>query len=85
VAIDRNGQFYFQNQAVNESALRALLHAEVRKHARGRAPLALVVLADKAVAHEVVVRLALLAREAGIQQLIQATRPPPVAVESKSP
>jgi biopolymer transport protein ExbD len=85
VAIDRNGQFYFQNQAVSESTLRALLYAEVKKHEGGRVPLALVVLADKAVAHEIVVRLAMLAREVGIQQLIQATRPPPVAVESKSP
>jgi len=41
-------------------------------------PLALMVQADKAVTYEQLVRLSLLAREAGIQEALLATLPRPV-------
>ena len=73
VAVDEAGQFYFENQIIDEARLREKLAAEV---ARAREPLTLVVLADRNARSEVVVRLGLLARAAGIKEMLQATRPP---------
>ena len=75
VAVDRNGQLIFENQIVKEPDLLEKLTAAVARHRAAKGGLTLVVQADKSVAYEVVVRLAELARAAGIKEVLQATRP----------
>ena len=72
VAVDAGGRFYFANQIVSEAQLKASLSAAVRK---ARAPLTLIIQADKTVTYEQLVRLTLLARDAGIQNALLATLP----------
>lgn len=75
VAVDAGAQLYFENQWCDESQFKARLQAAV---ARAREPLTLVVQADKEVKYEALVRLGLLAREAGVKEALLATRPPVV-------
>src|SRR5262245_26032461 len=72
VAIDAGGQFYFENQLIQESDLKVRLRAAA---ANSPQPLTLVVLGDKAVREEILLQLASLASEAGIQDLALAARP----------
>jgi len=76
VAIDANGQLYFENELISEPKLLTnLSHA-----AKGaRASLTLIVQADKAVRYERLLKLTMLAREAGIHEALLATLPPPLA------
>jgi biopolymer transport protein ExbD len=76
VAIDADGRLYYENQWIEEQALRDRLQAVARKSSE---PLTLVVLADKRVTHERVLRLTLLARDAGIPEALLATLPAPMA------
>jgi biopolymer transport protein ExbD len=76
VAIDADGRLYYENQWIEEGALRRKLQAAVTKSAE---PLTLVVQADKAVSYEICLRLALLGREAGISEALLATLPRPYA------
>jgi len=71
VAIDANGQLYYQNQWIEEKELRGRLRKEVENSAE---PLALLVQADKSVSYERILRLTLLASEVGITEAISATR-----------
>ena len=73
VAVDRQGKFYFDNQVITETNLHARLSAAVAKSPKE--PVTLVVQADKAVPHELVVRLGRMARSVGIKQALAATRP----------
>ncbi len=72
VALDRSGQLYYQNQLLDEEALKQRLGAEVKS---ARAGLTLVLQADKAATYEAIVRVAQLARDAGIKETFLATRP----------
>lgn len=72
VAVDKAGRMFFENQPVEEAELRASLQNAVRKSA---APLTLLVQADKEVAYDRLMRLTLLAREAGIRDALFATLP----------
>jgi len=72
VAVNLSGQLYYEDQLITESALKARLQAAVRQ---SREPVTLVLLADQEVQYAEVVRLAALARQAGITQALQATRP----------
>jgi biopolymer transport protein ExbD len=72
MAIDSGGRFYFANQIVNEAELKLRL-AVARKNSR--APLTLVIHADKTVTEDQLIHLALLARDAGIQNALLATLP----------
>ncbi len=76
VAIDANGRMYFQNQGIEAKQLRDRLREAVKSSA---VPLTLVVQADKAVSYDMLLRLALLGRDAGIAQCWLATLPQPVA------
>jgi biopolymer transport protein ExbD len=80
VAVDENGQFYFQNQVSDEARLKEKLRAAV---ANASEPLTLIVQADEDVKYTTVVRLALLAREVGIKEALMATRPPVVPRASR--
>jgi biopolymer transport protein ExbD len=75
VAIDINGRLYFENQPVETNQLLARLKA-VRTTA---GPLALVIQADQGVSYDKLVRLTLLAREAGIAEAWLASLPRPLA------
>ncbi len=72
VAVDANGRFYFANQMIAEDKLASALKTAVKK---SRAPLTLVIHADKTVTYDRLIHLALLARDAGIQNALLATLP----------
>ena len=82
VAVDRVGQLYFANQIVSEPELQSHLASAVARYRAGRQNLTLVVQADKLVPHERLVRLAEVARAAGIREVLQATRPSPHAART---
>jgi biopolymer transport protein ExbD len=79
VAVDENGQFYFENQVISPERLKEKLQTAVSE---ARQPLTLVVQADKKVIHDKLMTLWLLARSAGIQEMIHAVRPPVVPAAS---
>jgi len=72
VAVDANGRYYFANQMVSEAQLKNDLRAAATK---SREPLTLVIHADKAVTYDQLIRLTLLARDAGIHNALGATLP----------
>ena len=76
VAIDADGRLYYENQWIEENALRGRLQEAARKSSE---PLTLVVQADKSVSYERWMRLTLLARDAGIPEALLATLPGPLA------
>src|SRR5512140_3640750 len=55
VAIDADGRLYYQNQSIDEKALRGELQEAARKSSE---PLTLVVYADKSVSYDRIMRLA---------------------------
>jgi biopolymer transport protein ExbD len=72
VAVDKDGQFYFESQVCSEDLLKEKLQTAL---AASTTPLTLVVQADKNVRSEVLVRLGMLARSVKIQEMLLATRP----------
>jgi biopolymer transport protein ExbD len=72
VALDKNGHFYYDNQLIRKEELQSRLRVAA---ADSREPLTLVVQADREVTEEKLVDLALLARQAGIHDLMLATLP----------
>ncbi len=74
VAVDANGQFYYQNEGLGEDKLRERLREAALA---SKEPLVLLVQADKAASHESLIRLSLLARQAGIAEGWLATLPRP--------
>lgn len=80
VAVDSNGQFYFQNQLIQGTNLQQRLQAEV---SRQKDPLTLVVFADRLVTMEQRSRLYDLALAAGIKSIHEAVLPRPF--DSHSP
>jgi biopolymer transport protein TolR len=76
VAIDANGRFYFENQVVERAALADRLRTAARS---ARQSLTLIVQADKAVPYDNIIQLAVLARDAGIHDVLLATLPRVIA------
>jgi len=74
VAMDANGRLFYQNQLVQESQLRKCLAEAAR--AMPEKP-TLLVLADRKVSYENLVRLTQIARTAGIDSAVLATLPGP--------
>ncbi len=72
VAVDAVGRLYFENQLIGEAELKSRLEAAARN---SREPLTLIVEADKAVTHEDLRRLELLARDAGLTEILEAMLP----------
>jgi len=72
VAIDAEGRLFFANQIVTEDELKSHLSAAAKN---SREPLTLVVQADEAVTYGQLVHLTLLARDAGIRDVLLATLP----------
>jgi biopolymer transport protein ExbD len=87
VVVDRAGLVYYGNQVIKESELRTELASLVKKYQSLGASLTLVIQADKLVAYDVLVQLGQLARETGIKEILQATRPPlaPMSAEAVKP
>jgi biopolymer transport protein ExbD len=81
VTVDWNGQVYFEDQVISDDGLKEKLRTAV---ARAKEPVTLVLLADKDTRYDVIVRLGLLARETGIREMLQATRPETVPVAAPS-
>jgi len=73
VAIDSSGRFYFANKIVGSEAELKSSFASAAKNSSE--PLTLVIHADKSVTYEQLVRLTLLARDAGIREVLLATLP----------
>jgi biopolymer transport protein ExbD len=82
LAINLNGQFFFQNEVVREDQLRSRLEA-----ARGKSkePFTLVVFADKSTTDDVVFRVGEIAQQAGIKELLLAGTPKKTAAKSSTP
>lgn len=80
VALDADNRLYFKNQLITEADLKLRLEEAVKNSAE---PLTLVVQADGAVTHANLVRLDLLARDAGIREALHAVRPPLVVAPDK--
>lgn len=74
MAVDGAGRFYFEDQMVTEPQLRTSLSAAARS---SHEPLTLVIHADKSVAYDQLVHLALLAHDPtiGITNILLATLP----------
>jgi biopolymer transport protein ExbD len=72
VAVDSGGRFYFGNQIVTEAQLKTGLGNAVKN---SRAPLTLVIHADRSVTYEQLLSLTLLARTNGIDNAMLATLP----------
>jgi biopolymer transport protein ExbD len=72
VAIDVDGRLYYENQWIDEAKLQVRLREAVRKSTE---PLTLIVKAHKSVSLETSLRLAVLARDAGISEALLATLP----------
>jgi len=72
VAIDSSGRFYFANKIIAENELSDDLAAAAKN---SREPLTLVIHADKLVTYEQLVRLTMVARDAGIRDVLLATLP----------
>ncbi len=76
VAVDANGQYYYQNRMIEETELRNRLR---KARADAREPLVLIVQADKSVLLQRLIDLRLLARDAGIKDMSIETLPRPGA------
>ncbi len=72
VAVDAEGRLFFANQIVTEDKLKLDLYAAATNSPQ---PLTLVVQADETVTYGQLVHLTLLARDAGIHDVLLATLP----------
>ena len=82
IAVDANNRLYFADQIISEAELRSRLAEAVTN---SRQPLTLVVKADEAVSHKEIVRLELLARDAGFEAALLATLPRVITSPKDSP
>jgi biopolymer transport protein ExbD len=82
VALDASGQLFFDNQIIQPAELKARLRDTVKESSE---PITLVVRADKSVRYETLIRLTLLAREAGVKEALLATLPRPFEPPAASP
>ena len=72
VAIDSGGRLFYSNQLVTQDGLETNLSRAV---AASRTPLTLVIEADKSVTYGELMQVALLARDAGFQDVTLAAQP----------
>lgn len=72
--VDASGLIYYDNQIIGAKALQTALRAELRRLGQ---PATLIIQADGNVKYDQLLHLSTLAREAGIQKALLATRPAP--------
>lgn len=82
VAVDAAGRFYYENQPKGESDLKDSLRDAAKKSAE---PLTLLIQADKQVAYDHLLRLTVLARDAGIRDALLATLPSIISAPAAQP
>jgi biopolymer transport protein ExbD len=75
VAVNFRGQFFCENQIMQAADLKAQLRKSLQAALRDSKDLTMVLLADKSVENQVVMRLGLLAGEVGIKHVLVAQRP----------
>jgi biopolymer transport protein ExbD len=80
VALDKNGRLYFENHWIEEADLKGRLRQAATNSAQ---PLVLVVQADKEASQDMLIRLTLLARDAGISEALMATLPRPIGPQPR--
>jgi biopolymer transport protein ExbD len=80
VAIDSGGRMFFASQMVNENELDRQLRRTV---AASRVPLTLIIQADQSISYGQVVRVALIASNAGIYNTLLALQPRIVSAPSQ--
>ncbi len=73
VAVDAAGELYFQNQVTTEQSL----ETQLADAAARQQPLTMVLLTDRRVPSEMIIRLITMGRRLGIRDAVLATRPPP--------
>jgi biopolymer transport protein ExbD len=76
VAVDSNGQCFYDNKPVDPEELRAALKSRLHDAALQSKKLTLVLWADKSVKNEVIMKLETLAQAAGITEVLIAGNPP---------
>lgn len=72
--VDATGQIFYDNQIIGEKALQTALRSELRRLGQSAT---LIIQADGNVKYDQLLHLSTLAREAGVQKALLATRPPP--------
>ena len=72
--VDATGQIFYDNQIIEEKALQTALRSELRRLGQSAT---LIIQADGNVKYDQLLHLSTLAREAGVQKALLATRPPP--------
>jgi biopolymer transport protein ExbD len=80
VAVDADGHLYYENQLIPEGLLRLRLAKAVK---RSPVPLTLLVQADRNVNYDTLIKLSLLARDAGLKQALLATLPQSTAAPAR--
>ena len=80
MAVDANGNLYYENQIVSQ---RVLVNELIVATNSVRAPLTLIIHADKSVSYDTLVYLTVLARDHGITNIVLATLPPVEAPSAK--
>lgn len=82
VTVDTQGQFYFENQLMDEAQLSLQLRQRVSSAPE---PLTLIIHADREVTYETLVHVTQLARQAGIYEALLATMPRLFSTDSPAP
>jgi len=82
VGLDKNGRYYYENKSVEEAELLVELKKAVASVSPQ--PLTLVVFQDEAVTYKMMLRLRLIARNAGISDVLLAALPRPIGSRSES-
>ena len=72
LAVDAEGRFYFDNQLMPLPQCKSRIASALRK---AEEPLVLLIQADKNVRYETLIELSLVARDAGVQEVLLATLP----------
>ena len=85
VAVSGNGAYYFRNRSITEGKLKEELRGAVLAANGNDEKLVLVALLDEEVDSQTLVRLAEIARQAGIVEMLQATRPRFEAADGNQP
>jgi biopolymer transport protein ExbD len=80
VAVDANGNLFFENQMVTR---RVLINGLIVATNCAHAPLTIIIHADKSVSYDTLADLTLLARDYGITNAVLATLPPVEAPGAK--
>jgi len=77
VALDRNGNLYYDNKWMSEQELKKRLPSAVASLPR---PPVLIIHADKDVSCNMLIHLSMIAREAGLKEALLATLPRPTEI-----